>query len=541
MEEIRFIKPKVQLQNPDNKFDLSEFVQSVRITKSVSRPVNSMSIVLNPAVEGNLSTTITHNKVVNHLLKQIGLNSIISAKIDQSAKKHTFLGFVDHVVPTYSVNNNSTQRTITVNVSELLGKALTRDNIINAPQLANNPTIREVLGDDRVQWFDWMRGYVGGTTHNVFAKGTPEEVIKFILEKTALMNVDIGEKDKVSIKSYINPKLLDVDGLPMLRLDFLGGESIYDKGLTTFAGPILQYIQQAIDLAWYELFFDTTTGKNGLPYASMIVRPKPFCYKNYQSPVQSNVLSGWKYFEDLPAVEINQEDKILDTCGQSDYELKNTFRVNFAQSLVASANTRLSKFGLSYPITNLESVKKFGMRELTVTSNMINFAGIATNWNNAVENKEIPNFNKLTNSELQFILEKREKIVEFHGFPYFNSGQMRLVGNENIRHGSKLIDKDGYYYDVENKTSIKGIEYYVDTIAHNYHAGSFFTTDVSLQRGAPRNFVGDWFNKNRTNFIGIDSVATGEKEISSNNEQKIAELDKIDEVIENMKNFKILS
>ena len=53
METIKFIKPKVQLQNPDNKFDLSEFVQSIRITKSVSRPVNSMSIVLNPAIESD--------------------------------------------------------------------------------------------------------------------------------------------------------------------------------------------------------------------------------------------------------------------------------------------------------------------------------------------------------------------------------------------------------------------------------------------------------------------------------------------------------
>ncbi|MDR3627627.1 MAG: hypothetical protein P4L45_12370, partial [Ignavibacteriaceae bacterium] len=449
---IAHLVPEVILYNPSDVFihNISEFIQSIEIIKAVDTPVSTAVIKLNPARDGALSN-VTTSQTINLLKKWLKLNSIISIKIDNRSKKHNFLGRVDHVYESTTANNGSTSRSLVVNCSLLLPKLLLRDNIINSPFLYTNKKVKDVLGPRRTEFFGWMRGAVNGKSP--FA-GTPEEAIKWILDNCPATNADIGLNFNKNIgrnpsdiltnpftpKSFFPGDKKDYKGSPLLDFKFLKGEFLFNPQLATYAGTILNYIYACLDQAYYELFFDTTTVEDGLPYNTMVIRPKPFSFKNYSPQADMGAVNGWINFEDLEQITVNSSMRIQEDLGINDFELKNFFQVNFVNSLIASASNYLGKFGLQYPVINLASIKKFGLRDLTVTSTMINLEKIIKKFNDQMEAGTPENIDHLTQSEgygeagasstlLGYLLAKREKIVEWYAFPYFESGQITLPGH----------------------------------------------------------------------------------------------------------------
>lgn len=468
-----------------------------------------MRIVLNPSINAKLPTTIVHNRIVNELRKKIKLNSIISAKIDRNSDNHVFLGRIDNIFPINSYEGRGTKRELEIRCSMMLPKLLVRDNIVNSPVLSTNKKIANELGD-RVQFFTWVRGIKpdGGS---VFA-GKPEEAVKYILENCVATNSTAitGAFGKtLTSKTFFNPEKAET-----LKFTFLTGENLYSPYLSAYSGNLLNYIYQCIDEHFYEVFFDTETGNDGLAYNTITIRPKPFSWKDYN--YTPNAVRGWTYFDDIQnsAIEKTTEDFALqDTLGISDYELKNFFTVNFLNSLIASSNSYLGKFGLQFPILNIESIKKYGLRELALTSKLINYDKIRQRYSEEAAEGKISDISELLQSEqlaeggthLDYLLDKREKGVEWFSFPYFESGNATFIGDENLKIGKGLFLKDRNYVHPETEEIIKGVYYYINSVNHRWAHGEMFKSSVQLSRGAPKKVVPDWLNANRSKFISTNA------------------------------------
>jgi len=482
-QNINQITPKAIIFNTSfRKTNISKLIQQVRIIKDIERPVHRMTVTLNSSMSGNLKTSITHNKILAHLKSQININSIISLKVDSRSKKHSFLGFIDHIFESTTSSNNTTNRVLVLNCSLLLPKLLLKDNIINSPVLSSHSKIREELGD-RVKFFKWSRGMTKDGKSPF--SGKPEEAVKWILENVPATNTNVG--NELFAKSFFDPKKKDLDGKSLLDFKFLNGEFLFSQNLSRYSGPILNYIYQCIDRQFYEVFFDTTTCEDGLAYNKMIIRTKPFSFLNYKEGIENSIVSNWSFFDDLKTTEISSEERIFENLGINDYELKNFFTVNFAHSMVGSSSSYLGKFGLQFPIINIDSIKRYGLRDIQMTSFLKN---------------DLTNESK----NLQYLLSKREKAVEWFAYPYYESGQLTIIARDDITIGQILNYKDKLYYDVDNGKTFQGVQYYISGITENFTFGDTHTQTLRLTRGAPKGLAVNWLNENRPSFISTGEI-----------------------------------
>jgi hypothetical protein len=502
--------PEIKLFNFEKVEDINEVVSSYKITNDVKTPVGTCTLTLDPVMglNGGIGN-YSHEGIISDWEKKIKLNSVISIK---TGERHVFLGLVDHRYRSEISNNSSTGRTLNINCSMLLPKMLMRDNIVNSPVLSTHEKIKNAL-KERTEFWGWMRGMTkDGKTP--FA-GYPEEAVKWILENAPATTAeyDKGFKPKDFISG--GKSKTDIDGKPFLDFRFLDGEFLFDVNLSIFSGTIYNYITSCIDEDFYEVFFDTTTGDKGLAYNRMIIRPKPFGSANYE--YKNDVFTNWMNFEELEAIECPREEIMRMDLGVNDFELKNMFTVNFVNSLIGNASSGLGKFGVQFPTVNLKSIKKFGVRELQLKSSIINMVNIAENYNKKVEeaikNKtELPTLDKITEAEeyknnksmLDYLLDKRDKAVEWYGFPYFKSGQITVIEDEKYRHGKCLYLPDDIYVDEETGDEYKGVYYYIKSVQRQFHYGQMPTASMNLIRGVPKGFVGKWLNEHRHDFVSID-------------------------------------
>ncbi len=499
--------------------DLSPFVQSIRTYNSVNQPVGTLNLVLNPSLDKLGVITITSDAFINYWRQKIKINSVISVKINRNSKVHSFLGFVDQVYPSITVSDSSSSRMLVVNCSMLLPKLLMRDNIVNSPILSSNPKIQSELGD-RVKFFSWMRGLTADGKSPFVNR--PEEAVKYILENMPATHIQMG--GDFTPQTFFSNSFADINGRPLMDFTFLNGEYLFDVNLTTYTGPIYNYILSCIDKDFYQVFTETTTSPDGLARNRFVIRPKPFSFKNYNSPVNTSALTGWPFFEDLSKnldgtdkFMITADGRLSENLSVSDFETKNYFTINFLNSLIASQSSYLSKFGLSFPIVNIDGVKKFGLRDLMMTSRLINYKKIVDENNTAIAGSQLKNIDGLTetalfsgnNSMLDYLLNKREKGVEWFAYPYFASGQITVPGDDAYKIGERFFYAKQPYYDLVNDVLIgNGVYYHVDSVAHSFVFGSFFTTTLGLSRGLPDNVGSDWLNQNRKNFVSIDTLQT---------------------------------
>jgi len=129
------IVPLVEVWNSFGYQNISDYISSIRIQNSIDAAVGIMVLIINPSSASNLPTAMIYNAIINEVEDRLKLNSIISAKIDKTATKYSFLGRIDNIYPRIVADGNNTFRELVVNCSLLLPKLLMRDEIINFPLL----------------------------------------------------------------------------------------------------------------------------------------------------------------------------------------------------------------------------------------------------------------------------------------------------------------------------------------------------------------------------------------------------------------------
>lgn len=501
---LRAIVPEVTVFQPDfilssGKVDLGSFAQSITIQKSVRSAVGTCQITFNPVLNIQSNINLSDVQAPTYFRRILKKNTVIAVKIDSRQISYDFLGFIDHVPERITANNRATGHSITINCSMLLPKMLVRDNIINSPALG---ALKEVKLDpvlkERSEFFTWVRG---ADKESPFT-GTPEKAVKYILNNAPATNsavVVIAGRD-YSVQTFVGDGE-DYTGQKTRDFQFLKREFLYDPALSSYAGTILNYLWECLDKEFYEIYFDATSDGDRQPVAKIVIRPKPFTHKAFD-PAN---LDGWTFWEDLPIHVINSQTRLEETLGQSDFELKNVFQVFFQRDIIANAQSHIAKYGYQFPIINIESVKKYGLRDLTVHSRIANFEVPYKALKDKTK-EDGADFSKLLDVELKDpLLNKRNKIMYWHGFPHYESGQITLIGGD-YKIGNRLYYEDRQYYDEENDKFIKGVEYYIDQTSQRYTYPQTYTTTLSVSRGAPTGFVPEWFAKNGSKFIKIDTL-----------------------------------
>jgi hypothetical protein len=427
---------------------------------------------------------------------------------------------IDSIPEPTSSDNTRTSRAVVVNCSGLLSKVLIRDTIMNAPQLALIPEVQDALGNDRVQFFQNIRGLSADGKTGTFANSQPEEAIKWILNNTPSTNLDVYSVTgtNLTVKSFMG-KIgdTDLDGIHLYDFHFLNNEALFDANLSKYSGTILNYILACLDQDFYELFFETTNLSNGQPVNRMTIRTKPFTYQDVNTGDDN-----WFCWESLGSYSIDRTKVLNENLAQSDFEVKNVFQTYFQKALVASAQSATSKWGLQFPIINAESIKKFGLRELTMQSTIANFDKYMAEFNESQGKGEGVRLESTKGGQdmITYLLEKRDKGMEWYGFPNFESGQIICIGAD-YEIGKRLLFKDKIYYDEEEDQEYTGVEYYIEETTDTLQMGGDYRTTLSLSRGAPPDFVPNWFANNMSKFIKVNWLTDGVKEQVSIDPKKI--------------------
>ena len=502
----RDVQPEIVFYTNTN-VDISPFVQSIDIWRSKKNPVATAQIVLNPSIANSTCLTQSNVKIVDYWQTVLKKYNILSIKMDKKDKKHKFLGFITHIYPRVSANNQNTSRELVINCGLLISTALINDNLVMASQLSNITDIKNdpVLGP-RAEFFKFTRGY--GKDGSPFVGKEPQVAVQYILEHMIATGTTVqqGSGSNVTLQSFFpGTKQTDIDGKPMFDFNFLDYEQLYNPNLSTYTGTLLNYIYQCLDMAWYEAFFDTSTGTDGMPYNKFVIRSKPYSYKGVKS--QYDLRKKWVYMDDLASYTVNSDQRIFESLGTNILEYKNFWQVYYAMSLIAAPNTTAATFGVNLPVINIEGVKKYGLRDLVTTSTILNIEEVRKEYNvkQADSTGITMTYAAAQQSKLfESLLDKREKMIQWTCFPNFYSGQLTVIGGEYDL-DKAIFYEDQIYTDPDTGQKYKGVAYLIDSITDSYRIGQMYTTTLGLVRGAPNGFMKDWLNKNRSKFISIDT------------------------------------
>lgn len=512
--ELKSNFPLVTVLSDRVYIDLSRFVQSISINKAIGRNIASCTMQLAPAPGKTTSDMILNNVMWKSLVMRLMRPyQLIWVKLNRFNPEFTFVGLID--IPRESINQNSAQpsQMLTISASSILGKTLITESIVGSQILASfvgkefEAKIKEWFGQDGFDFMKFCRG-LDKDGNSVFLN-TPDKAIQWILQngirqRKFLIYDDAGQARKVQISDVLDFRgnAEKISSVKVLKNEFLFGPE-----LSTYTGNLWNYLEQCIDSRFYEMFteIDSYKMEDGTTRTvdKIIIRPIPYSYKKIdrfrekeregKKPLINS--DDWPYFDELPISvsttinEIRQQNFAI-----TDKEYFNYFTLEYNNSILAPQGSALSLFGYSPPIINGEGLMEFGLRELKLTSrNPMNFGRANKEYDDAKRNKgEISSFEPgALDIAHESLITKREKGLEWYGFPYMENGQITIPGDETVKLGTRLqiADKD-YFYVVDTIDGLKpfsgrGMEYYIQSIQHTWSIGSEFQTNVGLIRGIP--------------------------------------------------------
>lgn len=499
--------PLVTILSDSGVIDLSRFVQSISINKAIGRNIASCTMQLAPAPGKTTRDVILSNVMWKSLVMRLMRPyQLIWVKLNRFNPEFTFIGLID--IPRESINQNSAQpsQMLTISASSILGKTLITESIVGSQILASfvgeefQAMIKEWFGQDGFDFMKFCRG-LDKDENSVFLN-TPDKAIQWILQngirqRKFLIYNDEGLARKVQISEVLDFRgnAEKISSVKVLKNEFLFGPE-----LSTYTGNLWNYLEQCIDSRFYEMFteIDSYKKEDGTTRTvdKIIIRPIPYSYKKIDRlrKIQTNS-DEWPYFDDLPISisttinEIRQQNFAI-----TDKEYFNYFTLEYNNSILAPQGSALALFGYSPPIINGEGLMEFGLRELKLASrNPMNFGRANKEYDDARRNKgsiEVIEPGALDIAH-ESLITKREKGLEWYGFPYMENGQITIPGGDEVKLGTRLqiADKD-YFYVVDTVDGLKpfsgrGMEYYIQSIQHTWSVGSEFQTNVGLIRGIP--------------------------------------------------------
>lgn len=515
-------KPVVYIHATDGRIDVSRYVMSISTQRSIGQPVSSCTVTLAnvPGAEPNGNSNLYLNAAewISLIKKIIRPQQIVSIQMypeDQAAAdeityiQETFIGLID--ILHQNENYEGGQPTVSYQFSAagLLGKILTKESIVGSQVIAmlSNPKLSELLGQRWSDFFKMVRGLTDEGS-SVFV-GNPDTsgAIQYILSNAVrfreflaikpdgtgqLVEFDAGTSAKESIDQILDMKTLKY-------------EYLFGVELSVYTGTIWNYILRTLDMRFYETFIDTThfrkQGSNTYETREkLVIRPIPYSYKFMDAIYETDekdrrIEEGWIYWEDLPVSgEFKRSDVLSIDLSSNDSQHFNWFTMQYNNSMIAPPGSGLSTFGYSAPLINPQGIKEFGLREMNYeTKNPFNFSKLQEDINKANTEEKPVEFSKEGESVLSLNLQsKKNRVMEWNSFPYYEYGQVTVNGNRKIRIGTKIrLMQQEYCYTLKNASGTIetyagiGMEYYVTGVEHTYAVGRDIRTRITVQKGIP--------------------------------------------------------
>jgi hypothetical protein len=540
---VRRLIPRIIVYN-QTAIDIGKYVQSMTISRSVDYPAGNMTFSLNPTIiTDDLNTGdqerdnlgITNDSVFSYWKQLLRLYVPISGTIDgENNEEHTFVGLITQAHESIFMGS---QRIFRVTCVSLLPKILMSDQIVISQALMtqNIEEIAKTFPQRNAEFWKYARGAddIGG---NIFVGQPPTEAIKWIIKhaivtQKAVVTDNMGIAKEIYFKDdffgfYTPPdgtSKIDFDRLQLenkvLLINMLDNEYLFNPELTTYTGTLLNYIMSCLDNFFYEIFFDTVTVA-GRPYDAIIIRSKPFSYKKVAEKKKQEDCN-FAFWEDLPIIETDSRYRISENLGINESEVFNYFQLTYANGILAPSGGTLERLAINFPIIFPDMVQKFGLRELRAESKM------ALNWEKISQDIVQANISgtdyQMDKDNLNLfnanLLIKREKLPEWYAFPYFESGQISLMGNEKIKIGCRLFYLDkAYSYILKHGSTYRqstgiGMQYYIKEASHSYMFPNLYSTNLSVTRGQPlptKDFpdglVPQWYLDNEPNFVRVTVI-----------------------------------
>jgi len=471
----------LHLMDGNGVFDASRYTYSISTYNDLDGVLATAKITFTSAI-APAGLNIGHSQFFSLMKIKLAVGSIITVKIDGRSSKPDFLGMIDHLYEGKTADSSSVGRTVNINCSLLLPKMLVKDSLPNSPVLSMDKTLGEVLGEERIKFFQYLRG---AQLKDFPFAGLPIDGIKYVLKQTPGTNI-INSSLKNTVAGIIDNETKDSDGVPIFNFKMLKTEWLFDPSLSVFFGTVYEYLRKFLDSYFYEMFFDTVVGEKGEVYNSMTIRTKPYTYEHTDMKPESN----WQYWEDVDTIRFNSKYRTREELGTNDFDIRNFIHTTYTQALIANPESTIGVFGVMYPILNLESIQKYGLRELGVTSTNMNVRAMTDEKKKAIEDgKKVT----LTGEDINWLLEKRDKVFYWNICnEILESGRITALGNSEYRIGRKLFYEDKEYYypydDISNgdgtsQQKFTGVEYYIKSVNHNWTYGAEWLTNLGLTRG----------------------------------------------------------
>lgn len=543
MNKIETIRPYVRIMNTtieNQNLNLSPFLLHITTSLNINQPAGSFQIDLIPAHTEQLPH-FSSTQVGSFLERVINKGDIISIGF---RKEGTFLGRIEAIQfsKTYSERPNTVMSILGRN----LGGLLLDDDIVFAPELAINDKAKKLLGEERVQFLEIIRGITtkDGKEGNIFYDQNPLVAIVWILLNMPSFQIELDYKNYNFNAEFQSVTQKTLGSLFCTDLNIYQDQKLYDDiTLTQYAGKVWNYILRCLDPIFYEVFVDTVTQNPDdflsdlpEPRPCLVVRPRPFDRKvHIQKEKEVNKTSqvGHYAFKDfsftldekkqiIPSIDTSKfkslnwawddisnhsdfrtratnetyhtipKEEILDSSQVSNIvDVYNYYIMKATKDILA--NSELANFGFLFPLIDAYSVKKYGMRKLEAVSNLLKVATIDIN---QVDPKTLGGIPKQENSIEQYLalpeqyVYMRDKLFYWYRYsPILLQSQRRIYGNENIRIGDRVYFPDDIF------KNYKGYYFYVEGVSHNWEASennNTFITTLTLTRGENPDMISDY-------------------------------------------------
>ena len=471
MIQERIISPRVEFLNGklvDNKL-FNDSIISISTQKSIDTFVGTGEIRIIPNL-GSQQTGISNQ--IDEWYSNIDLMDVLNLTIEPVTEKQPhwlFKGCVDQCFRSKTQMNNSTNRGVVIRFSDLLSKLLAKDELaflaplifsesgnktvamdLNEPRLIKTENTPDGLFTrDRLAFLSGYcgKGYNNETKQNIFVGGTIDEAVKYILKNMQ------GTQIKIIRNGVETDVTNEIMGSVSISTDPL--DAIWKIDLTDFQGTIYEMLMNVIDQQFYELWIETIQDKS-----TLFLRRKPFLKEDWDQ-VQYHTI---------------EDDEIMDErLGISDYETKSVFRCFNDLEIFGSQSSFAGRYGYNFPLLNANAVRKFGLRQMNGHSTVVNTRDMIErniNPDDATDDCNTIDFLQST------ITRKRNMLYRWYGYPYFETGQLRIRGNQNIRIGHRV-----FLPDKRTRSGKLGMMLYVAGVNQNYSIFQPFQTSLNVVRG----------------------------------------------------------
>lgn len=471
-----------------DRIDLSGDVIAMSYSRQLGSPFGSWSVTLQARTNG-LGTGGDLVRLPD-LYRRDLLNKPISIGVDYMAG--WCFGLVDGARD--GMDANSATRTLTLTGRDL-GKALTTDNIVRAGLNMKGPgspayldavvaalgahtplfqSFLDILGPEREDISDHPQ---------TFKAAGIADVLTWIVQNTPSLQIPVlgaAYGGKGDLGDYIDTSAAITAGYE---------DQVWNDDMATYQGTVWGFLQGVLDPDLYELRLETMpmglTLDDALrarlppiPRVYLVVRPKPF-----DEEVCKRLPSGQDYgisWEKLRTFwfarsshEVGLDQVLGFDLGRDESEVYNHFQAVPKNEIIGSPEGL--SIGLSYPLTDLYSVGRFGVRAYTAHLALVGGDTDAAKADDPTYVGELA-------SDVQA---HRNRLLNWYWMnPWFERGTLTVLGKDEYRVGDPvyLPWREGYLGDG------LGMRYYCTGVSLSWSAGpgdtvGVYTAQLTLERG----------------------------------------------------------